>query len=65
MDKKYIFIALFLMLIPLCFQVLRKMELEKYFKQGSVLEIRAFYIIISTIMSELLIQALERILYFI
>lgn len=58
---KYIFVSLFVLFIPLCFKILKSLEIEKYFKPGKTLEIRISYIIFSIILAELLTCGFERI----
>lgn len=65
MHYNFIFIIFFVVLIPGVFTILRKMNIERLFKQGAVAEIRITYIILTLIICELLTQVLERILYFI
>ena len=55
------FFVIFLMMMIISSVILRDMELEKYFKQGKIGSIRAFYVIMGLIMSFLVAFAFKEI----
>lgn len=51
-------IYLYILVIPICIWVMTSLNIEKYFKKGSINQIKVFYLIISLVLSYLLVNFL-------
>ena len=59
--KQYVYLGVFIFLVPVMFKVLQSSRLEEAFKPGSVWQIRFSYIFGSLILAMLATLAIERI----
>ena len=59
--EKYIYVAVFLLFIPIVFKILMALHIEHKFEKGAIWQIKCAYILGTILIAELLTQAVERI----